>query len=261
VKKILCDHDHGCCCCCIIACYVRYVEILRPNQRCLDLETRLAKANPAFAATPRSFITQLLEQTIPTLRPALLSIYPETRFHSCTYLCRSLLQTSGTHATSTLSNLTMAQKFKDEGAELAESPAPLVPDRQESVHPGLRSSLVNVPVTPGIHLGEYASRPTTGDSISYFSHDPSKLRNNMAQSPSDAAAGAKTNHEILRRMSFPSPGLQRKDSMLDIDPRAANPTLGLSGGVISATFCIPHSLQYRKGQDWVRHAPRITSPF
>jgi len=194
----------------------------------------------------------------------LLPICPETRFHSCTYSCRSLLQTSCIHATSstvTLPNLTMAQKFKDEGAEFAESPAPLLADRQESVHPGLRSSLVNVPVTPGIHLGEYASRPTTGDSISYFSHDPSKLRNKMAQSPSAAAAGAKTNHEILRRMSFPSPGLQRKASILDIDPQAANPTLGLSGGVISATFCIPHSLQYRKGQDWVSHSPHISLPL
>jgi hypothetical protein len=63
VKKTPCDHGSS-----IIACYVRYVEILRPNQRCLDLETRLAKANPAFAATPpRSFVAQLLEQSIPTI--------------------------------------------------------------------------------------------------------------------------------------------------------------------------------------------------
>jgi trehalose 6-phosphate synthase/phosphatase len=158
-------------------------------------------------------------------------------------------------------NLTMAQKFRDEGAELAESPRPLLPDRQESpesVHPGLRPSLVNVPVTPGIHLGEYASWPNTGESTSYFSHDLSKLRQTMAQSPSDAAAGAKTNNEILRRMSLSSPGLQRKDSLLDVDPRAANPTLGLSGGVISATFCIPHSLLHRKNLDWVSHSQCIS---
>jgi hypothetical protein len=52
-------------------------------------------------------------------------------------------------------------------------------------------------------------------------------------------------------MSLSSPGLQRKDSIADADPRAANPGLGLSGGVISATFCIPHSLQLRNGADWV----------
>jgi trehalose 6-phosphate synthase/phosphatase len=146
----------------------------------------------------------------------------------------------------------MAQKFSDEGAELAESPAPLLPTRPESVHPGLRPSLTKVPVTPGISLGEYNSR-TPLDEPSYFSHDISKLRNSMAQSPSDAASGAKSHHDILRRMSLTS-GLQRRESLADIDPRADNPSLGLSGGVISATFCIPHSLQYRKGADWVRNS-------
>jgi len=72
----------------------------------------------------------------------------------------------------------------------------------------------------------------------------------MAQSPSDAASGATSNREILRRMSL-SGGPKRQDSLSELDPRAANPSLGLSGGIISATFCIPHSLQYKKGADWV----------
>jgi trehalose 6-phosphate synthase/phosphatase len=55
-------------------------------------------------------------------------------------------------------------------------------------------------------------------------------------------------------MSLASPGMQRKDSLVEVDPRAANPSLGLTGGVISATFCIPHSLQYRKGADWVSNS-------
>jgi trehalose 6-phosphate synthase/phosphatase len=143
----------------------------------------------------------------------------------------------------------MAQKFFDQGAELAESPAPLRPDSQDSVHPGLRPSLTKIPVTPGIGLGEYDSGSSSSDP-SYFSHDISKLRNSMAQSPSDAASGARSHHDILRRMSLTS-GRQREDSLADVDPRAANPSLGLSGSVISATFCIPHSLQYRKGADWV----------
>ena len=54
-----------------------------------------------------------------------------------------------------------------------------------------------------------------------------------------------------------SPTMQRRDSLFEIDPRAANPSLGLSGGVISATFCIPHSLKYRKGQDWVEQTPYL----
>jgi trehalose 6-phosphate synthase/phosphatase len=143
----------------------------------------------------------------------------------------------------------MAQDFSKEGADFAESPRPITSGSSESVHPGLRPSLTKVPVTPGIHLGEYAS-DASGDSPSYFTHDISKLRQTMAQSPSDAASGAKSNLEILRRMSLTG-GLQRKDSLNEIDPRAANPSLGLSGGIISATFCIPHSLQYRKGADWV----------
>ena len=143
----------------------------------------------------------------------------------------------------------MAQKFAEEGAELAESPRPLAPNRQESVHPGLHPSIVNVPVTPGITLGAYAS-DGSGESPSYFTHNINQLRETMAQSPSDAASGAKSNQEILRRMSLTG-GLKRQDSLNDLDPRAANPSLGLSGGIISATFCIPHSLQYRKGADWV----------
>ena len=143
----------------------------------------------------------------------------------------------------------MAQKFAEEGAGLAESPRSLGPQRQESLHPGLHPSLTNIPVTPGITLGAYASEGS-GESQSYFTHNINQLRETMAQSPSDAAAGAKSNQEILRRMSLTA-GLKRQDSLSEIDPRAANPSLGLSGGIISATFCIPHSLQYRKGADWV----------
>ncbi|KAG9234228.1 glycosyltransferase family 20-domain-containing protein [Amylocarpus encephaloides] len=79
----------------------------------------------------------------------------------------------------------------------------------------------------------------------------------MAQSPSDAASGARSNQEILRR-SLVSP-IQRPDSVFEIDPRAANPSLGLSGGVISATFCIPHTLGFRKGSDWGLRSRRGTS--
>jgi len=149
----------------------------------------------------------------------------------------------------------MSQRFFKEGsAGLAESPQPLPSERTsespEETHPGLRPSLVNVPVTPGINLGEYSSDSSTRPTTSYFSHDISKLRETMAQSPTEAASGAKSNHEILRRMSLTG-GRARSASLTELDPRAANPTLGLSGGIISATFCIPHSLQYRKGAEWV----------
>lgn len=156
-------------------------------------------------------------------------------------------------STNSASLLTMSQNILPDRDPVVESPRPLLPDRQESVHPGLHPSITNVPVTPGIHLGEYDySEPRGPDEPSYFVHDIHKLRETMAQSPSAAASGAKSNHEILRRMSLSLNSVeQRRESLADIDPRAANPSLNLSGGIISATFCIPHSLKYRKGQDWV----------
>ena len=74
-------------------------------------------------------------------------------------------------------------------------------------------------------------------------------------SKSTQEAGAQDGHEILRRLSMSS-GAQSRQSLSDTDPVAANPSLGLSGGVISATFCIPYSVEYRKGADraWVRFA-------
>jgi len=145
----------------------------------------------------------------------------------------------------------MAQQYADEGAPLAASPEPLSRPTtlhpQKSIHPGLRPSLVNIPVTPGIHLGVYEPDSASEDA-SYFTQDPSHFT--MASCPSEAASGAKSDRDVLRRMSLQS-GLRTGEPAEEVDPRAANPALNLSGGIISATFCIPHSLQYRKGAEWV----------
>jgi len=127
---------------------------------------------------------------------------------------------------------------------LVESPRPI-----ETLHPGLDPSITQVPVTPGINLSTYASDSSGALAQSYFTHDVQKMRDQLAQSPSEAAAGAKSGHDILRKISLS--GHQRQVSLTDVDPRAANPSLSLSGSVISATFCIPYALQYRKGRDWV----------
>ena len=156
----------------------------------------------------------------------------------------------------------MAERILEERDQLAKSPSPIpgVPGVQvesSDEHPGHRASLVNVPVTPGIHLGEYASDESASSSsrpaTSYFAHNITKLHESMAQSPTEAASGATSNREVLRRMSLTSghPRADTAESLPDLDPREANPALGLSGGIISATFCIPHKLQYRKGADWV----------
>jgi trehalose 6-phosphate synthase/phosphatase len=150
----------------------------------------------------------------------------------------------------------MARRIPGEAEARLQLPQPFrpsAPARHESGHPCLQPSVVNVPVTPGIHPGEYEyeSPENNGGNqspTSYFS--PARRRGVMAQSPSEAASGATSNREILRRMS-----LTGQDPMIEADPRAANPSLGLSGGIISATFCIPHALHYRKGSDWVRSDP------
>ena len=142
-----------------------------------------------------------------------------------------------------------ARILKDNSSVLSDSPQPIA-ESPESLHPGQHPSIVNVPVTPGIHLGEYAStspddhgRPAT----SYFSHNITSLREVM--SPSETGT-AQSDQEILRKISQGG-GRARSESIVDLDPKSANPALGLSGGIISATFCIPHSLQHRKGQEWV----------
>jgi trehalose 6-phosphate synthase/phosphatase len=148
-----------------------------------------------------------------------------------------------------------------------EGPRPSIGERGDSsspLPPQLRESITRVPVTPGIGLGAYSSGSSYdnegGSSPSYFKAKPggdvvaspdlidTGARPGSASSPSQAAAGAKTGHEILRRMGLAMGA--RRDSLSEI--RASHPDLALSGNIISATFNIPHSLKYRKGSDWVR---------
>src|SRR5450432_588704 len=103
-----------------------------------------------------------------------------------------------------------------EKVPLDESPRPIEGlQREESVHPGLQPSVTQVPVTPGIHLSTYIADSSGDTSHSYFAHNVGKLRERMAQSPSEAAEGAKSGHDILRRMSLTGP---HRDSLSDVDP-------------------------------------------
>lgn len=117
-------------------------------------------------------------------------------------------------------------------------------------------------MTPGFERGTYKSgssedegREGSKSPQSYFQPQnrevvasPDPLDDNVAaQSPSEAAKGAITGADILRRMSL-SAMSRRRESLSDI--RAGAPALALSGNIISATFNIPHSLKYKKGTDW-----------
>lgn len=116
----------------------------------------------------------------------------------------------------------------------------------------------DIPVTPGIGVETYDSG-TSADSTesagsNYFSSkplppttqeavaSPNAIDDTMAAEPTPM-----TGHDILRRMSKASRG--RRQTLSEI--KSAYPALSLSGNVISATFNMPHSLRYRKGNDWV----------
>jgi trehalose 6-phosphate synthase/phosphatase len=171
-------------------------------------------------------------------------------------------------------------------AEPAENnpPRPGVPDRAESsLPPHLRPSVIEVPVTPGITREAYesessdkangadgAEHPEPG----YFSrHD---VDHALAASPAPDTTnregqsfqnkidtGVQESTEFMRRLSIavmhPPTETPAAESMSDI--RSISPDLALTGNIISATFNIPHSVKYRKGDDWVCTILQISSRF
>lgn len=157
--------------------------------------------------------------------------------------------------------------------------------RTESSLPGhLRPSVINVPVTPGIHRGAYEEEPTDlpptpqGAGAGYFARRINE--HEIAQSPGTVGldetgsvdkqleVGADASKDYMRRLSTAVTGagrpvgLERKDSIADI--RDKFPNLSLSGNIISATFTIPHLLKYTKGSgekgttgSWVSSDPNF----
>ncbi|KAI1849700.1 hypothetical protein JX266_004649 [Neoarthrinium moseri] len=132
-----------------------------------------------------------------------------------------------------------------------------------------RSSVTNVPVTPGIHLSTYHSQhqsPASPASPSYFTRDPARADRRPrrisdaprvqsptqiefeagATSPTEAIKGAMSHQDVLRRMSLSSRG--RRESISDI--KAGVPELALTGNIISTTFTLPYSVKYRSTGEW-----------
>ncbi|KAI0123582.1 family 20 glycosyltransferase [Xylariales sp. AK1849] len=153
----------------------------------------------------------------------------------------------------------------------AETPGPNTPDDERPAHE--RDSITNIPVTPGIHLSTYHSQSSAGrdspqpQSPNYFSSNPAQGDRRpsrrisdaarvesptqldsdvIASSPTEAARGAMSPQDVLRRMSLSSKG--RRESISDI--KASVPDLALSGNIISVTFTLPYSLEYRSAGDW-----------
>lgn len=147
----------------------------------------------------------------------------------------------------------MAQRPSDGHDSSPRSTRPPLPnalESPESGHPALQAGVVDTPVTPGIGPGAYDATPAASPPSATPAFAEELARRNIVESGGEAAQGQESNQDILRRISL-SGIANRRDSVKEMDPRAANPSLGLSGGVISATFCIPHALKFTKGSEWV----------
>lgn len=120
--------------------------------------------------------------------------------------------------------------------------------------PHQRDTITRVPVTPEFENGEEDDDPGRfGDSKPT---NPLNLRSGSLSSGPVSAATVNTlkqsqsGIDLLRKAVENNADMAtRRESLSDI--RENNPDLALSGNIISATFNIPHSLDYRKGADWV----------
>jgi len=145
-----------------------------------------------------------------------------------------------------------------------------VRESRESQHPALHPDITSVPVTPGDHPdgSAYFENPaahrstelpfdpetaTPGPSWSANSYFANQQRASAATSTSP-----RTDEELAEKRSGLSDTTRNRD-LADVDPRAAHPGLNLSGGIISATFAIPYSLDYSPGNDWEMSPRRGTS--
>lgn len=152
-----------------------------------------------------------------------------------------------------------------------------VDDSSHMSHPALQPAVTNVPVTPGVHLSGHSAYtdPSNGQQDNKLPFDPDKAspgpgwnansyfshkQEDHAASPTEAAAGAQSGEELLRRLSgVQNPSMPYKQDLADVDPRAAHPELNLSGRVISATFTVPYNISYAPGQDFELTPRRGTS--
>ena len=126
----------------------------------------------------------------------------------------------------------------------------------EEVHPALHPSITNVPVTPAfVATPEQIDQPERHPQRNSNCYFAARGHDVPLNSPTKFASGAKTPAELLRRLSLVD---DDRPTTPEVDPKALHPGLGLSGGLISAAFCIPHSLGFESGKDWVSKASSIS---
>lgn len=129
-------------------------------------------------------------------------------------------------------------------------------------HPALHPSITSIPVTPGIDACNEANgaespdietptpeSPSSGPQWNANSYFAPREGAKAPDSPTQFASGARSPADLLRRLSLID---SNRPAIPEVDPRESHPSLHLSGGIISATFCIPHSVGFKKGAEWVR---------
>lgn len=131
-------------------------------------------------------------------------------------------------------------------------------DTDVSIDDGEENDNENIPVTPGISHFSYldpmnATHLSSRNIASETRHNSSTAESNESRrpiSPTEAARGAKTGEELLRRLSLAA---QRSPDAapVDVDPRSGHEGLSLSGHVISATFTVPYKIAHKPGEAWV----------
>lgn len=135
-------------------------------------------------------------------------------------------------------------------------------ETSEDTHPALHPSITSIPVTPGIDAfnepnvdespdvktptQENSSSGPQWNANSYFApREGAKA----PDSPTQFASGARSPADLLRRLSLIN---SNRPAIREVGPTESHPSLHLSGGIISATFCIPHSVGFKTGAEWVR---------
>ena len=134
-------------------------------------------------------------------------------------------------------------------------------------NPVLNPENTSIPVTLGVYHAD-ADANAAGQEPKDISND-SKLWNInphlvprakvAPESPSEAAAGARTGEELLRRLSL-GPESYRKQDLANPDPRAGHPNLHLSGSIISAAFCVPYDIGFAPDVEWASLPPACLRP-
>ncbi|KAM0719150.1 hypothetical protein Q7P37_005055 [Cladosporium fusiforme] len=141
--------------------------------------------------------------------------------------------------------------------------------RLQSVNPDDPDDRFSIPVTPGIQDWADVDRPylraealanrlEAHAAQSAPNADGSDHNGRGSSSPSEAAAGARNPEDLLRRLSM-NDSRPKAPSIEDIDPAKQHPGLGLTGNIISATFCVPYKAGYHPGADWSLESRRGTS--